>query len=66
MLAWLFDYLTRFVSGFNVFNYITTRAIMGALTALVISLVFGPVMIRRLHVRQIGETVRQDGPTRIC
>ncbi len=62
MLAWLFDYLTRFVSGFNVFNYITTRAIMGALTALVISLVFGPVMIRRLHVRQIGETVRQDGP----
>jgi len=62
VLAWLFDYLTRFVSGFNVFNYITTRAIMGALTALVISLVFGPVMIRRLHVRQIGETVRQDGP----
>ncbi|UCG73119.1 MAG: phospho-N-acetylmuramoyl-pentapeptide-transferase [Chromatiales bacterium] len=62
MLAWLFDYLTRFVSGFNVFNYITMRAIMGALTALIISLVFGPVMIRRLHVRQIGETVRQDGP----
>ena len=62
MLAWLFDYLTEFVSGFNVFNYITMRAIMGALTALVISLVFGPVMIRRLHVRQIGETVRQDGP----
>ncbi len=62
MLAWLFDYLTRFVSGFNVFNYITMRAIMAALTALVISLVFGPVMIRRLHVRQIGETVRQDGP----
>jgi phospho-N-acetylmuramoyl-pentapeptide-transferase len=62
VLAWLFDYLTRYISGFNLFNYITMRAIMGALTALVISLVFGPVMIRRLHVRQIGETVRQDGP----
>ena len=62
MLAWFFEYLTRFISGFNVFNYITMRAIMGALTALIISLVFGPIMIRRLHVRQIGETVREDGP----
>jgi phospho-N-acetylmuramoyl-pentapeptide-transferase len=62
VLAYLFEYLTRFISGFNVFNYITMRAIMGALTALVISLVFGPVMIRRLHIRQIGQTVRDDGP----
>ena len=62
MLLPLFDYLTQFISGFNVFNYLTMRAIMGALTALVISLVFGPIMIRRLHIRQIGETVRQEGP----
>ncbi len=62
MLLYLSDVLTRYVSGFNVFTYITMRAIMGALTALVISLVFGPVMIRRLHIRQIGQTVRDDGP----
>ncbi len=62
MLLYLTDYLTRFVSGFNVFNYITMRAILGALTALVISLVCGPIMIRRLTAGQIGQTVRDDGP----
>ncbi len=62
MLLYLTDYLTRFVSGFNVFNYITMRAILGALTALVISLLCGPVMIRRLTAGQIGQTVREDGP----
>ena len=62
MLAWLFDYLTRYISGFNLFNYITMRAIMGALTALVIALVFGPAMIRRLNFHQIGQSVRDDGP----
>jgi phospho-N-acetylmuramoyl-pentapeptide-transferase len=56
------EYLTEFVSGFNVFTYITMRAIMGALTALVISLFMGPLMIRRLSNRQIGQTVREDGP----
>ena len=62
MLLLLVEYLTEYVSGFNVFKYITMRAIMGALTALVISLFMGPVMIRRLSVRQIGQTVRTDGP----
>ncbi len=62
MLLYVFDYLTEFISGFNVFNYLTMRAIMGALTALVISLVCGPIMIRSLHIKQIGESVRQDGP----
>jgi len=38
------------------------RAIMGILTALGISLVFGPVMIRRLQSLQIGQSVRSDGP----
>jgi phospho-N-acetylmuramoyl-pentapeptide-transferase len=38
------------------------RAIMGALTALVISLFMGPTMIKRLSVKQIGQTVRKDGP----
>ena len=62
MLLLLVEYLTEYVSGFNVFTYITMRAIMGALTALVICLFMGPAMIRRLSVRQIGQTVRPDGP----
>ncbi|WP_405227703.1 phospho-N-acetylmuramoyl-pentapeptide-transferase [Lentisalinibacter sediminis] len=62
MLLWLTEYLTRFESGFNVFSYLTMRAILGALTALVICFVVGPYMIARLSLRQIGQTVRDDGP----
>lgn len=61
----LFDftaYLTQFHSGFGVFQYLTLRAILGALTALLISFVIGPVMIRKLGQYQIGQTVRDDGP----
>ena len=62
MLLFLADYLTQLYSGFNAFTYITLRAIMAALTALVMSFVLGPVLIRRLITRQIGQTVRPDGP----
>ncbi|MBT8087935.1 MAG: phospho-N-acetylmuramoyl-pentapeptide-transferase [Gammaproteobacteria bacterium] len=62
MLLYLTQYLAQFESGFNVFNYLTMRAILGALTALVLSFVIGPRMIRRLSVRQIGQPVRDDGP----
>ena len=62
MLYLLADYLTRFVSTFNLFTYITFRAILGALTALVISLVLGPRVIRWLQAKKIGQTVRDDGP----
>ncbi len=62
MLLWLAEYLTRFESGFNVFSYLTMRAILGALTALLICFVVGPFMIARLSMRQIGQTVRDDGP----
>ena len=62
MLLYLADYLKDIFSGFNAFTYITTRAIMGALTALIMSFVLGPVVIRRLITRQIGQTVRTDGP----
>ncbi len=62
MLLFLAEYLTRFESGFNVFSYLTMRAILGALTALVISFVIGPRMISRLTLKQIGQTVRDDGP----
>lgn len=62
MLLYLADYLTDLYSGFNAFTYITLRAIMGALTALVMSFLLGPIVIRRLINRQIGQTIRSDGP----
>jgi phospho-N-acetylmuramoyl-pentapeptide-transferase len=62
MLLYLAEYLTQFDSGFNVFRYLTLRAILGVLTALVISFLVGPMMIRRLSVLQIGQSVRDDGP----
>ncbi|MFQ5659100.1 MAG: phospho-N-acetylmuramoyl-pentapeptide-transferase [Gammaproteobacteria bacterium] len=62
MLLWLTEYLAQFYSGFNVFQYITMRTILGALTSLFISLLVGPVLIRSLNKYQIGQTVRDDGP----
>jgi phospho-N-acetylmuramoyl-pentapeptide-transferase len=62
MLLSLAEFLTRFVTGMHLFTYITMRAILGALTALVLSLVLGPGLIRRLQLRKIGQTVRTDGP----
>jgi phospho-N-acetylmuramoyl-pentapeptide-transferase len=62
MLLWLTEYLTQFHSGFNVFQYITLRIILGVLTSLFISLLIGPYLIRRLNEYQIGQSVRDDGP----
>ncbi len=62
MLYHLFDYLAGQISAFNVFRYLTLRAILGVLTALVVSLWIGPLVIRRLVFRQMGQTVRLDGP----
>jgi phospho-N-acetylmuramoyl-pentapeptide-transferase len=56
------EWLTQFHSGFNVFSYLTMRAILAALTALLISFVVGPPMIRKLAERQVGQRVRSDGP----
>ncbi len=49
-------------SFFNVFRYITFRAIYAAITALVICFVIGPWLIRKLQELQIGQTIREDGP----
>ena len=62
MLLWLSEYLTQYYSVFNVFSYLTFRAIVSTLTALFISLYFGPKLIRYLQKMQIGQTVRDDGP----
>jgi phospho-N-acetylmuramoyl-pentapeptide-transferase len=62
MLVWLAEYLNQYYSALNVFSYVTMRTIMAALTALAIALLLGPFMIRRLTDKQIGQTVRNDGP----
>ena len=62
MLVYLAEYLTQFYSGFNVFSYLTFRAILGLLTALLFSLWLGPKLIERLQLMQIGQVVRNDGP----
>lgn len=62
MLLLLFQWLATDVRVFNVFNYITLRAVLATLTALVISFVVGPAMIRKLTAYKIGQAVRDDGP----
>jgi phospho-N-acetylmuramoyl-pentapeptide-transferase len=62
MLYSLAEYLTQFYSGFNLFQYLTMRTILGVLTALIISLLVGPSMIRYLSRYNIGQNVRDDGP----
>ncbi len=62
MLTWLFEYLSQYYTGFNVFRYLTLRGICGVLTSITIFFLFGPAMIRKLSEYQIGQTVRDDGP----
>ncbi len=62
MLLYLTDYLMNFDGGFRVFQYLTLRAILGALTALIISFIVGPTMIKRLTRKKIGQSIRDDGP----
>jgi phospho-N-acetylmuramoyl-pentapeptide-transferase len=62
MLLYLADYLMTFDGGFRVFHYLTFRAILGALTSLLISFIIGPVMIRKLSRNKIGQSIRELGP----
>ena len=62
MLVWMSNFLMQFDSNFAVLQYITVRGIFSILTALGVSLVIGPYMIRRLNYHQIGQVVREDGP----
>jgi len=62
MLLWLTEYLSQFVSGFSVFQYLTFRTMVSVVTALGASLLIGPRVIERLTHYQIGQTVRDDGP----
>ena len=62
MLYWLTQHLTSRISGFNVFSYLTFRAILATMSSLAISLIVGPSMIAKLSRYQIGQVVRDDGP----
>nr|WP_300308832.1 phospho-N-acetylmuramoyl-pentapeptide-transferase [Halomonas sp.] len=62
MLLFLAELLAQHQSAFNVFGYLTLRMILATITALVLCLWLGPLMIRRLVERQIGQAVRDDGP----
>ncbi|MFG6666730.1 phospho-N-acetylmuramoyl-pentapeptide-transferase [Halomonas sp. HNIBRBA4712] len=62
MLLHLANLLAQYQSAFQVFNYLTLRIILAAITALMICLWLGPWVIRRLVEGQIGQAVRDDGP----
>ena len=62
MLLALAQWLAQDVRFFNVFNYITLRTVLAAITALIISLAAGPGVIRWLAAKKIGQAVRNDGP----
>lgn len=62
MLLWLSQYLAEIYSAFGVFQYLTLRGILSVLTSLGMTMLVGPLMIRRLNFHQIGQSVRDDGP----
>jgi phospho-N-acetylmuramoyl-pentapeptide-transferase len=64
MLYHLLYPLHEFYSFFNVFRYITFRTIYAILTALLISFILGPWLIRKLKAFQIGQVIREDVPSR--
>ena len=62
MLLELFQWLAKDIRPFGVFNYLTLRAVLATMTALVIGLVAGPAVIRKLTAWKVGQAVRTDGP----
>ena len=62
MLLELADWMARHFTAMHLFQYITFRTIMAALTALAVSLLLGPALIRKLSALKAGQVVRSDGP----
>lgn len=62
MLYWFTQVLQQHIHGLRVFQYLTFRSILSALTALLVSLILGPMVIRWLSKMQLGQMVRDDGP----
>lgn len=62
MFLWLAEFLGEYMRAFHVFSYITLRAVLASLTALMIGVLLGPWVIRRLTELKVGQAVRDDGP----
>ncbi|MDR2625470.1 MAG: phospho-N-acetylmuramoyl-pentapeptide-transferase [Zoogloeaceae bacterium] len=62
MLLLFFQWLSQEVRAFSVFNYLTLRTVLAAMTAMFFSLALGPRVIRWLAAKKIGQAVRQCGP----
>ncbi|EPJ48281.1 MAG: phospho-N-acetylmuramoyl-pentapeptide-transferase [Osedax symbiont Rs1] len=62
MLLLLSEFFSQYLNGVAVLQYLTLRGIMGVITALCLSLYLGPKMIRFLKDKQIGQSIRNDGP----
>jgi phospho-N-acetylmuramoyl-pentapeptide-transferase len=62
MLAELLYQLKPYFFGFNVFRYLTVKAALATMTALLFSWFVGPYIIRMLQNKQIGEEIRTNGP----
>jgi phospho-N-acetylmuramoyl-pentapeptide-transferase len=62
MLLEISQWLANDIRAFSVIQYITLRAVLAALTALAVGLIFGPLVIRKLAEMKIGQAVRADGP----
>jgi phospho-N-acetylmuramoyl-pentapeptide-transferase len=58
----LYEVLQKYFSPLNVFRYITVRTVYASLTAMFLSFVFGPWLIRQLRELQIGQFIREEGP----
>lgn len=62
MLLWLGEWLAQIHSGFGVVGYLSLRAIFAVITALLVSMLLGPLVIRKLREYQIGQAIREVGP----
>ncbi|MES2683924.1 MAG: phospho-N-acetylmuramoyl-pentapeptide-transferase [Pseudomonadota bacterium] len=62
MLYHLAQWLQADYSWLRLFSYLTVRAVLGILTALIFSFTFGPMLIERLHRFKFGQPIRNDGP----
>ena len=63
MFLYILEYLSSINSNFQVFEYITLRAILSIITALMISLILGPYIINQFHINNMSEVIREDGPS---
>ena len=63
MFLYLLEYLSSINNDFLVFEYITLRAILSIITALFISLLLSPYIIKKFSLNNVSEVIRDDGPS---